>query len=308
MRAVRRDSQRRLRILLIGGTRFIGPYVVRRLARNGQDVAVFHRGEHDPPLPARIVRFKSPDAQIPVIRIPEELRTYAPDVVVHMIAMGERDAAAARDAFAGVAKRLVVLSSGDVYRAYGIFRRIEEGAPERVPLHESSPLRSRLYPYRSAATPPNALEFYYDKVLVERTIAADARLPTTILRLPKVYGPGDRNAALSTVYDFRAYPQWRWTHGFVENVAQAIVLATENEAASGRIYNVGEETTPTIAERLRYLPATPHTAVPAQTENFAQDIVYDTAAIRSELGYREEIPERDAMRDMCLSAPGTGAG
>jgi nucleoside-diphosphate-sugar epimerase len=278
---------------------------VRRLARNGHDVAVFHRGEHDPSLPAPVVRFKSPDAQIPVTRIPEELRTYSPDVVVHMIAMGERDAEAAREAFADVAQRLVVLSSGDVYRAYGIFRRIEEGAPERAPLHESSPLRSRLYPYRSTDTPPNALEFYYDKVLVERAIAADARLATTILRLPKVYGPGDRNADLSTVYDFRAYPQWRWTHGFVENVAQAIVLAIESEAASGRIYNVGEETTPTIAERLRYLPATPDTPVTAQTENFAQDIVYDTGAIRGELGYREEIPERDAMRDVCLSALGT---
>jgi nucleoside-diphosphate-sugar epimerase len=308
MRAVRQDPQRRLRILLIGGTRFIGPSVVRRLARNGHHVAVFHRGEHDPLFPAGIVRFNSPDAQIPVIRIPEELRTYTPDVVVHMIAMGERDAEAARDAFAGVAQRLVVLSSGDVYRAYGIFRRLEAGLPEPVPLHESSPLRSRLYPYRSADTPPNALEFYYDKVLVERTIAVDARLPATILRLPKVYGPGDRNADLSTVYDFRAHPQWRWTHGFVENVAQAIVLAIESEAAAGRIYNVGEETTPTIAERLRYLPARPDTPLPAQTENFAQDIVYDTGAIRSELGYREEIPERDAMRKMCLNATGTGPG
>ena len=43
-------------------------------------------------------------------------------------------------------------------------------------------------------------------------------------------------------------------------------------------------------------------------ENFAQDIVYDTGVIRSELGYREQIPERDAMRDVCLSSPGASRG
>ena len=287
-----------MRILMIGGTRFIGPRVVRRLACDGHEVAVFYRGEHEACLPADVVRFKNPNARIPVTHITEELKAYSPDVVLHMIAMGERDAEAARDAFAGIARRMVVLSSGDVYRAYGIFKGTEEGDLEPIPLNESAPLRSRLYPYRTSDTPPDALEYYYDKILVERTISADARLPTTVLRLPKVYGAGD-NADLATVYCFRAHPHWRWTHGFVENVAQAIALATGSEVASGRIYNVGEETTPTMAERLRYLPEKPDTALFDQPANFSQHIVYDTKAIRRELSYREEIPERDAMRDLC---------
>ena len=33
-----------MRILLIGGTGFIGPFVVDALARSGHDIAVFHRG------------------------------------------------------------------------------------------------------------------------------------------------------------------------------------------------------------------------------------------------------------------------
>ena len=85
----------------------------------------------------------------------------------------------------------------------------------------------------------------------------------------------------------------------MDNVAQAIALTIENEVASGRIYNVGEETTPTIAERLRYLPEKPDAPLFDQPANFSQDIVYDTNAIRRELNYREEIPERDAMRDLC---------
>jgi nucleoside-diphosphate-sugar epimerase len=287
-----------MRILMIGGTRFVGPRLVRRLARDGHEVAVFYRGEHEASLPANVVRFKNPNARIPVTNIPEELKAYSPDVLLHMNAMGERDAEAARDAFVGIARRLVVLSSGDVYRAYGIFKGTEEGNLEPMPLSESAPLRSRLYPYRTSDTPPDALEYYYDKILVERTIAADARLPATVLRLPKVYGAGD-NADLATVYGFRAHPHWRWTHGFVDNVAQAIALTIENEVASGRIYNVGEKTTPTIAERLRYLPEKPDAPLFDQPANFSQDIVYDTNALRRELSYREGIAERDAMRDLC---------
>ena len=87
----------------------------------------------------------------------------------------------------------------------------------------------------------------------------------------------------------------------MDNVAQAIALTIENEAASGRIYNVGEETTPTIAERLRHLPEKPDAPLFDQPANFSQDIVYDTNAIRRELSYREETSERDAMRDLCSS-------
>ena len=287
-----------MRILVIGGSRFIGPCVVRKLVRAGHDVAVFYRGQHEASLPANVTRFKDPRAQIPVTTIPEELRLYSPDVVLHMIPMGERDAEAARIAFAGIARRLVAISSGDVYRAYGVFKGTEEGPLEPMPLHESSPVRSRLYPYRTKETQPETLEYYYDKILAERTIAADARLPITVLRLPKVYGSGD-NADLATVYGFRAHPQWRWTHGFVENVALAIALAVVSEAASGRTYNVGEEITPTIAERLQYLPANHAIPLFNQAANFSQDIVYDSSAIRRELGYIEEIPERDAMRSLC---------
>ena len=120
-------------------------------------------------------------------------------------------------------------------------------------------------------------------------------MPGTVLRLPKVYGRGD-NADLATVYAFRNHPQWRWTHGYVQNVAAAIVLAALHPAAVGQIYNVGEEHTPTMAERLAKLP---ESSVPASTDtkfNFDQNIAYDTSRIRCELGFEEVIGEDDAMR------------
>jgi nucleoside-diphosphate-sugar epimerase len=219
-----------------------------------------------------------------------------------MIAMGEEDAEAAVAAFAGVARRIVVPSSGDVYRAYGIFIGIEPGPPVPVPLDEDAPLRTVRYPYRKSDTPRESLEFYYDKVLVEAAVSSRRDLPATILRLPKVYGPED-NRDLSTVYSFRQHPGWRWTHGFVDNVAAAIGLAVLDDRAAGKTYNVGEASTPTVAERLRFLPDRPQDALFAQAANFEQDIVYDTSRIRRELGYREVIDEREAMIDLLLTSP-----
>lgn len=288
-----------MKILVIGGTRFIGPHVVRRLAAAGHRIAVFHRGQHTSTLPDGVMRIRHPRAAMPVTQIPREALKFEPEIVLHMIAMGERDAAAARDAFVNVARRIVMLSSGDVYRAYGCFRGIEPGALEPVPLRETSPLRTVIYPYRMPSTLQDALEYYYDKALAEREIAASTRLPATILRLPKVYGPGD-NADLSTVYGFRHHSAWRWTHGHVENVAAAIALAVLNERASGRIYNVGEEVTPTVAERLAYLPLREDAPMLEHPANYAQDVTYDTSRIRTELGFAEVLPERQASIQVVL--------
>jgi nucleoside-diphosphate-sugar epimerase len=285
-----------MRIVVIGGTRFIGPRVVRRLVAAGHRVTVCHRGQHQAAHPAGVDEIRHADLAMPVRRIPEEVRRVAPDIVLHMIAMGEADALAAVRAFAGVARRIVAASSGDVYRAYGVFTGIETGAPESAPLSEDAPLRTVRHPYRRPDTPPEALEFYYEKIVAEEALRSDARLSATILRLPKVYGP-EENADLATVYGFRQHPHWRWTHGHVENVAAALALAVLDDRAAGRTYNVGEAETPTIGERLTALPARPDAPLFEQPANFAQDIAYDTTRIRAELGYREAIDESAAMRE-----------
>jgi nucleoside-diphosphate-sugar epimerase len=283
-----------MRVLFVGGTRSAGAVAARQLANAGHLVGVFHRGEHEADLPASVVHFRSPAAAMPVVQIPDELRAFEPEVVVHMIAMGEDDTLAAVRAFAGVAERLVVASSGDVYRAYDVLRRRDDGPPNPSLLHEDSPLRTKLYPYRSKGTKPGSLNHLYDKILVEGAAASDLRLPATVLRFPKLYGPAD-NEDLATVYAFREHPGWRWTHGHSKNVGAAIALAATDERAAGRKYNVGEEYTPTMAERLASLP--PRGSVPSTTEplNFDQPIAYDTSRIRRELGYQEVLGEAEAM-------------
>ena len=222
---------------MIGGTKFIGPHVARQFVNQGHEVLLYHRGQTEADLPKSIRHIRSPLAAMPVLRFPHELLTESFDAIVHMIPMGEADSRAAMEAFRGRTSRVVALSSGDVYRAYGRLTGTESGPIEAGLLYEDSPLRSVLYPYRKQAKSAADWVYDYEKILVEREILGGRDLPGVILRLPKVYGPGN-NADLATVYSFHHQPQWRWTHGYVENVAAAIVLAAGHPAASGRIYNV----------------------------------------------------------------------
>jgi nucleoside-diphosphate-sugar epimerase len=280
------------RILIVGGTRFIGAHAARQLVAAGAEVTVLHRGQSESPLPDTVRHIRDPRAAYPIVEFPDAAGKADWDVVIHMVMMGETDARAAASAFGGRAGRLVMISSGDVYRAYGRLTGHEPGPADPVPLTEDAPLRGALYPYRAQAEKMGAYAHDYEKILAER-VTREAAPPSVILRLPKVYGPGD-NSDLATVYAFASQPHWRWTHGHVENVARAIVLAATHPAAPGRTYNVGEPVTPSMGERLARLPAKPVRRAPPF--HYEQDIVYDTARIRAELGFCEVLDETAAMR------------
>src|SRR5215210_4832495 len=179
-----------MRVLIIGGTNFMGPHVVSELRRSGHEITVYHRGHHEPELPPDVRHVHSPAAGIPVLHFPSELSQPPPEVVLHMFPVGEEDARALMARFAGLARRIVAISSGDVYRAYGRLLGTEPGPPEPVPLNEEAALRSSLFPYRHTAAGPMDWTFHYEKILVERVVLGAPSLPGTVLRLPAVYGPG----------------------------------------------------------------------------------------------------------------------
>ncbi|MBV9760789.1 MAG: NAD-dependent epimerase/dehydratase family protein [Acidobacteriaceae bacterium] len=284
-----------MRVLIIGGTKFIGPHVARILDEQGHEVTVFHRGETESSiLPGAVRHIHHLAAQIPIRRFPPEVAKADPDVVIHMIAMGEEDASACIEAFAGHTGRMVWISSGDVYAAWGRFIGIEEGEPAAGLLTEESPTRRVLYPYRNAAVASNEPNYSYEKLLVERAAMRNERVPGVVLRLPKVYGRGG-NSDLATAYRYRHRGGWRWTHGYVENVAAAIALAATHPAASGRIYNAGEVHTPTIAERLAELPDLEIACDLDSKFRFEHDIAYDTTRIRRELGFEEPVSYREGL-------------
>jgi len=309
-----------VRILLIGGSGFIGPHVVDALERGGHDVVVFHRGQSKSAARREIIgdrRALGDHAR--------DLRAAQPDVVVDLILSSGRQARELMDVFRDATSRVVALSSCDVYRACGVLHGSEPGPLQPVPLTETSELRTVLRTY-----PPHRVKMLqqvfgwlddeYDKIPVEQEILADARLPGTVLRLPMVYGPGDPlrriQPIVKRVDDGRPvilveekFSRWRGPRGYVENVAAAIALAATDARAAGRIYNVGEAESLSELEWAQRIAAAmgwrgdfvvlPDDRIPVHLRmpgNADQHWTIDTARIRRELGYREPIAQDEAIR------------
>lgn len=318
-----------MRVLVIGGTGFVGTPLVRRLHAAGHAVTVYHRGEHEPALPAGVHHVRSPLAAYPVVAFPDALLHASFDGVVHMTLFSERDAEAAVQAFAGRAGRLVMASSGDVYAAHGQVLGLEPppdptantASPAPALLTEDAPLRTVRYPYGRRIPGPWGELVDYDKILAEEVVRGAGELPGTVLRLPAVYGPGDRQrrfrpwlvrmaAGRPAILLGAGEARWRWTHGFVENVAAALALGATHPEAAGRVYNVGEAEPPTVGERVAdvghaagwdgRVVAVPDDALPAHLQTpyrYVADLAYDTTRIRTELGYAEPVDAGAALRD-----------
>ena len=303
-----------MRVLVIGGTRFIGPRVVQRLCDMGHDVAVFHRGVTEASLPLRVQHLHGNRRELAAHA--DAFHTFAPDVALDMTAFTKLEARTLVDAMRGLASRLVVISSQDVYHGYGIFHRSEEGAVDPLPAKEDSPLREKLYPYRGDG---RGLDDY-EKILVEQAVTDVPGLPATVLRLPMVYGEGDYQHRLlfelQRMDDGRPailleerFARWRWTRGYVENIAAAIALAVTDARATGRVYNLGEPAALSYEDWVRVIGRNagwarellllPEDRLPEKLRplaaNYEQHLVADTGRIRVELGQRETVARDEAL-------------
>jgi nucleoside-diphosphate-sugar epimerase len=305
------------RILVIGGTRFIGPGVVGRLVAGGREVTVFHRGHTSAALPGGVGEILGDRNDLASFR--ERFRALSPDVVIDMVAATERQAQGLVETFTDVARRVVVVSSIDVYRAYDGLRRRYAGPPDPVPLGEDAPLRERLFPYRDGAADERDPKFDYDKILVERAVMHRPRLAATVLRLPAVYGPGDFQHRLypylrrmldgrPAILLGRRQARWRWSRGYVDTVADAIARAATSERAVGNVYNVGDARPYDEAEWVGRIAAAagwdgrvvtvPDEDLPRHLRDdldWSHDWVVDTWRFANEVGGGEEVPPEEAM-------------
>lgn len=300
----------------------MGPYVTKNLHAAGHDVTLFHRGQTKTELPEGIREILGDRDHLP--EYTDELQKLAPEVVLDMMVMQERQAHELMEVFAGVARRVVMLSSQDVYQAFGRVNKHEGGEVDPSPITEDSPLRANLYPYRGetprAEDDPQRWMDDYDKIPAERVVMSHPELPGTVLRLPAVYGPFDHQHRmfpyLKRMLDGRPailleedLAGWRWAHGYVENIADAIALAATDERASGRIYNVAEPFALTMVERIEQIARAvswhgrivtlPGERIPEGLRwgiNSAQHVVVDSSRIRQELDYSERIDQEEAFK------------
>jgi nucleoside-diphosphate-sugar epimerase len=310
-----------MKILLIGGSGFIGSFVIEQLVESGHEVAVLHRGNSKIQLPANVKRILGDANRLADFR--EELRRLAPDVTVDFILSSGEQAEQMIGAMRGITARVIVLSSMDVYRACGVLHHTEAGELQPMPLTEESELRTQPAYSRQRLEMAKGIFSWmrddYDKIPVERAVLSDSEIPVTVLRLPMVYGPGDLLhrffPVIKRICDGRKrilfeedIANWRGTKGYVENVALAITLAATSPVANGQIYNVAEEDTipelewaQLIAKQMKWIPefvVLPNERTPVHLRtpgNFKQHWVASTKRIRQELGYLEKIPREEAV-------------
>ncbi len=303
-----------MRILIIGGTGFIGSHVVKHLDHAGHDVVLFRRGQTEDNSPPKVKNILG--ERLFLAEFSGEFRRLAPNVVIDMIPATEQDAKVVISTFKGIAQRVVAISSMDVYRAYGRIHHTEPGSPDPIPLSEDAPLREKLYPYRGKYKDADD----YEKIVVERVVMSDPALPGTVLRFPMVYGPRDNQHRffdyLKRMDDKRpfilldeGYAHWRGSRGYVENIASAIALATIDTRAAGHIYNAGEPTALSTVELIREIGqvagwqgeivTAPKDHLPhhlSKDADTSQHWVIDTTRIRNELGYKESVHQEEAIR------------
>lgn len=182
-----------MRVLVIGGTRFVGPRLVRILLERGHDVTTFTRGRTPDALPAAVERLHGDRSDPSSLARALSDRTF--DACVDTIAMRGSDTLAAVDVLDDRVGHYVHFSTGQVYL-------VREGCP--VPAREEDyegPLR--------APPPGDAWDVGEWRYGVEKRECEDALeeawasrgFPATRLRLTMIHGEDDPRGRI------RAYVQ-----------------------------------------------------------------------------------------------------
>ena len=228
-----------MRILVIGGTRFFGYRIVKRLLAEGHDVTLFNRGRTPDDLGDRVRRIKGDRNDRRDFR--QKLEKEKFDAVVDMIAFVAEDSRSAVEAFSGKAGHFFHISTGSVYVVTKDFP---------CPLHEED-FDREIVP-RPAKNEEWWLYGYHKRKCEEvlREACEKYSFPATILRLPIVMGERD--------YTLRAYSYFlrledgkpvvlpdgglnAFTHIYQDDIARTVCSNLLNTKAHGQAYNLAQQ-------------------------------------------------------------------
>ena len=222
-------------IAILGGTRFIGPVLVRLLVQEGHEVAVYHRGK-TPCEFSEGVRDVTIDRTVKG-QTAAALKENRPDAIIDMCGYGRDEVEEA--AAAGLDLQHYVFCSSTA-----VYGQIGKSTPDET----------------SAVDPKSGYEL--GKVACEELLLSMQRqLPVTILRLAHPYGPGDqllyctgrqslfldrmrhgRPIVIPGDGDSRIHPI------YVEDSARAFVHVLGRADCMGRIFNLAGDEVLTLDE------------------------------------------------------------
>ena len=245
-----------MNILVIGGTRNLGHYLVHSLVQAGHTVSVLNRGKTRDELPEAVERLRA-DRTVPA-QLEAALGARTWDVVVDNALYNGREAETIAHLLEGRVGHYIFASTGQVYL-------VREGAQR--PFTEDD-YDGRLMP------PPKPSTYSYEEWSygVEKRQAEDALtaaweasgFPLTILRLPMVNGERDHFNRLNN-YILRlkdggpillpSTPNFPLRHVYSGDVVEAILTLIDTGLGKGRAYNVSKDETLSLDEFLSLLGA-----------------------------------------------------
>lgn len=235
-----------MKVLILGGTRFVGHLLAWRLVAGGHRVTLFHRGTRMPPFADRVETLLG-DRATGVL--PSLLKGREFDATVDFGAYVPGDVEPLVDTVARAALgHYVMISTGQVYL-------VREGCPR--PAREADydgPLMAR------PTTAEDAAEWDYGvgKRLCEDLVSHEKSHATRV-RIPMVNGSRDYyrriegylwrllDGAEVLLPDGGATPM---RHVYGEDVARAVAGMLGDERTFGQAYNLAQDETPTLRELL----------------------------------------------------------
>ncbi|KAM3093979.1 NAD-dependent epimerase/dehydratase family protein [Phormidesmis sp. 146-35] len=206
-----------MRILIMGGTRFIGVYLTRILLEQGHEVTLFNRGNK--PVPAAVEQILG-DRTNPA-DLKEKLTGKEFDAVFDNNGRELSDTQPLAEIFQGRIEHFVYMSSAGVYLK-----------SDQMPHFESDPV-----------DPKSRHKGKHDT----ETYLAAQKLPFTSIRPTYIYGPQNYNDLEAWFFDrivrdrpvpIPSHGQHFTQFGHVQDLAQAMANVLGNAPAIGQIYNV----------------------------------------------------------------------
>lgn len=206
-----------MRILIMGGTRFIGVYLTRVLLEAGHEVVLFNRGNN--PAPAGVTQIHG-DRRDPV-QLTEKLAGESFDAIFDNNGRELAHTQPLAEMFAGKVKHFVYVSSAGAY------------LPTQQPPHKEDD-----------AVDPNSR--HKGKHETEAYLAS-TDLPWTSIRPTYIYGSKNYNDLEAWFFDRlvrdRPIPipgngQFVTQFGHCDDLVKAMVAVLGNEKAIGQIYNI----------------------------------------------------------------------